>query len=152
MNPVFLLSILYFLSASATMHNKTKIKPSNDTLATSTTESPISCVCGIFLSGQFEKGNKGLPKGNPAIFHDLPGTFPCTPSGNRLCTNKCLDMIIKYLPNSSKILCSSIKHDCHKEKAHLFIKNCKSGWINTNLSAGREYCCKDGTPYKCPVY
>ncbi|KAF3427648.1 hypothetical protein E2986_08393 [Frieseomelitta varia] len=105
----------------------------------------------IKRSLNFEKGNKEPPKGNPAIFHNLPGTFPCTPSGNRLCTNKCLDMIIKYLPNSSKILCSSIKHNCHKEKAYLFIKNCKSGWINTNLSAGREYCCKGGTPYKCPV-
>lgn len=34
-------------------------------------------------------------------------------------------------------------------QAYLFIKNCKDEWINTNLSAGREYCCKDGSPYKC---
>lgn len=34
-------------------------------------------------------------------------------------------------------------------QAYLFIKNCKDEWINTNLSAGKEYCCKDGTPYKC---
>ncbi|XP_033313725.1 uncharacterized protein LOC117212795 [Bombus bifarius] len=149
MNPAFLLSILYFLSASA---DQIKIKVLNDTLKIVTTEFPVGCACGIFLSGQFKKDGKESPKGEPAIFHDLPGAFSCTPTGNKLCTNKCLDTIIKHLPNSPKILCNSIKYDCHKERAYLFIKNCNSGWINTNLSAGREYCCKDGTPYKCPVY
>ena len=124
----------------------------NAILQTSTTESPPGCVCGIFLSGQFKKGSKEQPTGNPALIHDQPGIFPCTPGGNRICTNKCLETIIKYLPNSSTILCGSIDRDCYKERAHLFIKNCKHGWINTNLSAGREYCCKDGAPYKCPIY
>ena len=121
-------------------------------LQTSTTESPPGCVCGIFLSGQFKKSSKEQPTGNPALIHDQPGIFPCTPGGNRICTNKCLDTIIKYLPNSSTILCGSIDRDCYKERAYLFIKNCKPEWINTNLSAGREYCCKDGAPYKCPIY
>ncbi|XP_060825923.1 follicle cell protein 3C-1 [Bombus pascuorum] len=149
MNLAFLLSILHFLSASA---DQIKIKVLNDTLKIVTTEFPIGCACGIFLSGQFKKDGKEPPTGEPAILHDLPGAFSCTPTGNKLCTNKCLDTIIKHLPNSPKILCNSIKYDCHKERAYLFIKNCNSGWISTNLSAGREYCCKDGTPYKCPVY
>ncbi|XP_006616544.1 uncharacterized protein LOC102672619 [Apis dorsata] len=116
------------------------------------TESSVSCICGIFLSGEFKKDNKESFEGNPALIHGLPGVFPCTPIGNKICISKCLDTIIKYLPNSSKILCSSIERDCYKEKAYLFIKNCKSGWINTNLSAGREYCCKNGRPYKCPIF
>ncbi|XP_012262248.2 follicle cell protein 3C-1 [Athalia rosae] len=105
-----------------------------------TTESPIGCVCGVFLSGQFKKNSKDQPKGNPAMLHEHPDTFPCTIVGNKLCTNKCLDTIVKYLPNSPAILCGSIDRDCHKERAYLFIKNCKDEWMNTNLSAGREYC------------
>ncbi|XP_015608435.1 follicle cell protein 3C-1 isoform X3 [Cephus cinctus] len=116
-----------------------------------TTELPIGCVCGVFLSGQFKKGSKEQPKGNPALLHEHPDTFACTAVGNKLCTNKCLDIIVKHLPNSPAILCGSIDRDCHKERAYLFIKNCKDEWINTNLSAGREYCCKDGIPYKCPI-
>lgn len=62
-------------------------------LQTSTTESPPGCVCGIFLSGQFKKSSKEQPTGNPALIHDQPGIFPCTPGGNRICTNKCLDTV-----------------------------------------------------------
>ncbi|XP_014471214.1 PREDICTED: follicle cell protein 3C-1 [Dinoponera quadriceps] len=115
----------------------------------STNSNEPGCVCGIFLSGQFKKGSKEQPKGHPALLHEHPDTFPCNTVGNRLCTNKCLETIVKYLPNSAAILCASIDRDCHKEKAYLFIKNCKDEWTNTNLSAGREYCCKDGLPYKC---
>ncbi|KOC59694.1 Follicle cell protein 3C-1 [Habropoda laboriosa] len=150
MYPALLLLVLYFSSAFA--DNETKPKTLNNTLIISTTESPIGCVCGIFLSRQFKKDSKEPPIGNPAVVYDQPQTFFCTPIGNKLCTNKCLETIVKYLPNSPKIICSSIEHDCYKERAYLFIKNCKSGWINTNLSAGREYCCKDGTSYKCPIY
>lgn len=57
---------------------------------------------------------------------------------------------MRHLPNSPLMVCGSIDRDCHKERAYLFVKNCKDKWINTNLSAGREYCCKDGVPYKCP--
>ncbi|XP_076299739.1 follicle cell protein 3C-1-like [Lasioglossum baleicum] len=125
----------------------------NTLIKVETTESPFGCVCGIFLSSQFKKGSQNQPNGNPALVHDQPGIFPCTPGGNRQCTNKCLDTIIKYLPNSPTILCGSLDRDCHKERAHLFIKNCKKHeWINTRLSAGREYCCKNGAPYKCPIY
>jgi len=114
-------------------------------------ETPLGCVCGVFLSGQFKKGSKEQPKGNPALLHEHTDSFPCSNVGNKLCTNKCLDVIVKHLPNSPAILCGSIDRDAHKERAYLFIKNCKDEWINTNLSAGREYCCKDGIPYKCPI-
>ncbi|EFN86386.1 Follicle cell protein 3C-1 [Harpegnathos saltator] len=110
---------------------------------------PIGCVCAVFLSGQFKKGSKEQPKGNPALLHEHPDSLPCNAMGNKLCTNKCLDAIVKHLPNSAAILCASIDRDCHKERAYLFIKNCKDEWTNTNLSAGREYCCKDGLSYKC---
>ncbi|CAK9807989.1 Armadillo repeat-containing protein 7 [Anthophora plagiata] len=149
MYPALLLLVLYISPAFA--DNKIKSKTLNNTLKISTTDVPIGCTCGIFLSGQLKKGNKE-PIGNPAVIYDQPETFSCIPIGNRLCINKCLETIVKYLPNSPKIICSSIEHDCYKERAYLFIKNCKSGWINTNLSAGREYCCKDGISYKCPLY
>lgn len=144
--------LLVVCLTSVLADSQMKVKAINSTLKISTTDPPVGCACGIFLSGQFKKGSKEPPKGNPAIINDLPDELPCTPAGNRLCINKCVETIIKHLPNSPKIICSSIEHDCHKQRAHLFIKNCKSGWINTNLSGGREYCCKNGTPYKCPAY
>ncbi|XP_053984562.1 follicle cell protein 3C-1 [Hylaeus volcanicus] len=146
---IYLLSILCFSSVFA---NEIKLKALNSTLDVTTTESPIGCICGIFLNGQFKKSSKESPAGNPVLIHDQCGTFSCTPNGKRLCINKCLDTILKYLPNSSTIICGSLERDCYKERAYLFIKNCKSKWINTNLSAGREYCCKNGAPYKCPMY
>ncbi|KMQ82705.1 follicle cell protein 3c-1 [Lasius niger] len=121
----------------------TNIIPSNPS------EEPIGCVCAVFLSGQFTKGSKEQPKGYPAFLHEHPDSLPCNTFGNKLCTSKCLEAIVKHLPNSPTILCASLDRDCHKERAYLFIKNCKDEWINTNLSAGREYCCKDGSPYKC---
>ncbi|XP_071644808.1 follicle cell protein 3C-1-like isoform X1 [Temnothorax longispinosus] len=117
--------------------------------SSNTKEQPTGCVCAVFLSGQFKKGSKEQPKGYPALLHEHPDPLPCNTVGNKLCVNKCLDAIVKHLPNSPAILCASIDRDCHKERAYLFIKNCKDEWTNTNLSAGREYCCKDGTPYKC---
>ncbi|XP_018399204.1 PREDICTED: uncharacterized protein LOC108776947 [Cyphomyrmex costatus] len=112
-------------------------------------EQPTGCVCAVFLSGQFKKGSKEQPKGYPALVHEYPDSIPCTAMGNKLCISKCLDVIVKHLPNGQAVLCASIDRDCYKERAYLFIKNCKDEWINTNLSAGREYCCKDGMPYKC---
>ncbi|KZC11245.1 Follicle cell protein 3C-1, partial [Dufourea novaeangliae] len=142
--------LLVVCLAPALADGERKLKLSNNTIQVPIAKPPSGCTCGIFLSGQFKKGSKEKPNGNPALVHDQPGIFPCTPSGNRQCINKCLDTIIKYLPNSSTILCSSLERDCSKERAYLFIKNCKHEWINTNLSAAREYCCKNGAPYKCP--
>nr|CAD7260731.1 unnamed protein product [Timema shepardi] len=112
---------------------------------------PVPCTCGVFLSGQFTKNSQEPPKGHPALLHEHPDPFPCNIWGNKQCTNRCLDIIVKHLPNSPTILCGSIDRDCHRERAYLFIKNCNNTWINTNLSAGREYCCKDGAPIKCPI-
>jgi len=66
----------------------TSIKP-----PTNTTEQPIGCVCAIFLSGQFKKGSKEQPKGYPALEHEYPNPLPCNPVGNKLCINKCLDVV-----------------------------------------------------------
>nr|XP_024216962.1 uncharacterized protein LOC106681680 [Halyomorpha halys] len=106
------------------------------------------CICGVFLSGQFKRGSP--PNGPPVLLHEYDENFVCSPLGNKQCTNKCLDVLVKHLSNSPTIICGSIDRDCFRERAYLFIKNCNNKWTNTNLSAGREYCCKDGTPYKCP--
>lgn len=76
-------------------------------LMTTTTELPDTtikpepsltpCNCGVFLSGQFKKGSKEQPKGNPALLHEMSETFPCTSAGNKMCTNKCLDMVSDLL-------------------------------------------------------
>ncbi|XP_069701963.1 follicle cell protein 3C-1 isoform X2 [Periplaneta americana] len=116
-----------------------------------TVAGPFPCVCGVFLSGQFVKGSHDPPTGNAALLHEHTDSLPCNAYGNKQCTNKCLDSIVKHLPNSPALICGSIERDCHKERAYLFIKNCNDTWINTNLSAGREYCCKDNIPYKCPI-
>ncbi|KAK7869877.1 hypothetical protein R5R35_006681 [Gryllus longicercus] len=111
----------------------------------------VMCSCGVFLSGQFTRGSKDPPRGNPAMLHEDVDMFPNTPFGFKQCTNRCLDIVVKHLPNSPAILCGSIDRDVHKERAYLFIKNGEDRWMNTNLSAGREYCCKDGVPYRCPI-
>uniref|UniRef100_A0A6B2E9J8 Putative conserved secreted protein n=1 Tax=Phlebotomus kandelakii TaxID=1109342 RepID=A0A6B2E9J8_9DIPT len=109
------------------------------------------CSCAVFLSGQFTKGSKEPPLGDPALIHEHDETFPCTGLGLKQCTNWCLESLVKHLPNSGHLLCSAIDRDCHKERAYLFVENCNGTWVNTNFSAGREYCCKDGVPYKCPI-
>ena len=55
------------------------------------------------------------------------------------------------MPNSDAIICGTINRDCYKERAHLFVQNCEPKWINSNLAAGREYCCKNHKPYNCPL-
>ncbi|XP_055716559.1 follicle cell protein 3C-1 [Phlebotomus papatasi] len=109
------------------------------------------CSCAVFLSGQFTKGSKEAPRGSPALIHEHEETFQCTLLGLKQCTNWCLESLVKHLPNSGPLLCAAIDRDCHKERAYLFVENCNGTWINTNFSAGREYCCKDGVPYKCPL-
>lgn len=112
---------------------------------------PVPCTCGIFLSGQFKKGSKAAPKGEPVITEEQDAHFAHNSIGQRQCANKCIESIIKYLPKSADIICSTIDRDCHKEKAYLFTKNYNDKWINSNMSAGRAFCCKDNKPYKCPM-
>lgn len=132
------------------------------------------CTCAVFLSGQFTKGSNQPPLGNPALLHEQENVMACNPLGSKQCTNKCLEtvrlaiffiefsdkliisffafiQIAKHLPNSPTILCGSIDRDVYKERAYLFIQDCDGKWVNTNLSAGREFCCKEGAPYKCPI-
>nr|CAD7413404.1 unnamed protein product [Timema poppensis] len=77
---------------------------------------PVPCTCGVFLSGQFTKNSQEPPKGHPALLHEHPDPFPCNIWGNKQCTNRCLDIIVKHLPNSPTILCGSIDRDCHRER------------------------------------
>jgi hypothetical protein len=134
------------------------------TLPTAATASPLlignsiisnnneneACTCAAFMSGQFKKGSSEQPKGLPALIQETDIHFPCTSTGVKMCINKCLETIIKHLPNSPSIICGTIDRDCHRERAYLFVKNCDaSTWINSNLSAGREYCCKSGEPVSC---
>lgn len=49
------------------------------------------CTCGVFLSGQFKKGE--TPKGNAALLHEQDSMYPCTPMGSKQCTNKCLETV-----------------------------------------------------------
>ncbi|KAE8747362.1 hypothetical protein FOCC_FOCC006004 [Frankliniella occidentalis] len=63
---------------------------------------------------------------------------------------ECKSEIVKHLPNSGAILCSSVNKTISREKAYLFIKNHRNKWLATRLSAGKEFCCKDGHAVRCP--
>ncbi|XP_067013823.1 follicle cell protein 3C-1 [Anabrus simplex] len=135
-------------SSSSSNENITPEQPTAELATTTTPKPPTPCTCAVFLSGSFKTGEQ--PRGPPALLHEHSDLFPNTAFGNKQCTNRCLDIIVRHLPNSPSILCGSIDRDCHRERAYLFIKNGADKWVNTNLSAGREFCCKDGLPYKCP--
>lgn len=60
------------------------------------------CTCGVFLSGQFKKGE--APVGYPALMHEQDTMFPCTPIGSKQCSNKCLEMVSLYLKKRSTSL------------------------------------------------
>lgn len=58
------------------------------------------CTCGVFLTGQFKKGEQ--PKGYPALMHEQDMQFACSPIGTKQCSNKCLEtvsFIQKQKPN-----------------------------------------------------
>lgn len=108
------------------------------------------CTCAIFLSGQFNRFNRTeQPKGNPGIQLELMQHFACTPAGNKQCSNRCLDAIVKHLPNSQNVICATIDRDCYRERAYLFYQNCVPRWVNSNLSAGKEFCCQNDEPMRC---
>lgn len=109
------------------------------------------CSCAVFLSGQFKKHSNEQPKGLPALTQETDMQYPCNPTGIKMCINKCLESIVKHLPNSAQIICGTIDRDVvWREKASLWVQNCNSTtWINSNLSAGREYCCKSGESVSC---
>ncbi|XP_062553807.1 follicle cell protein 3C-1 [Armigeres subalbatus] len=110
----------------------------------------VPCSCAIFLTGQFNKQNRSEPpRGNPGIQMELLQQYPCTASGNKQCSNRCLDAILKHLPNSPALICGTIDRDCFRERAYLFYQNCSPRWVNSNLSAGREFCCQNDRPVRC---
>lgn len=92
---LLLISIAHALDDNSITESSSSTTVTTETpVSSSTTEAPvIACTCGVFLSGQFKKGSKEQPKGNPALLHDQPDTFPCSNVGNKMCTNKCLDVV-----------------------------------------------------------
>ncbi|XP_055377874.1 uncharacterized protein LOC129609779 [Condylostylus longicornis] len=109
------------------------------------------CTCGVFLSNQIRKKHV-LDNDSPTITQEIDKIFPCTKMGARKCQNECFQLLLQYLPQSAEIICALVGQDIHKMRAHLFVQNCDSQWHNSNLSAGREYCCKGGLPYHCPLF
>ncbi|XP_055843336.1 follicle cell protein 3C-1 [Episyrphus balteatus] len=159
---------LFVLATCLALVECSTIKKSNEKIETTTTKAVPSkanavptevkntntttpCTCGVFLTSQFTKGSDEQPKGDAAMIQDINKVFPCNMIGQKQCQTKCLESIVGHLPNSATVLCATLGRDIHKERAFLFIKNCKDSWINTNLAAGKEYCCKDGTSYQCPL-
>ncbi|VVC36444.1 Hypothetical protein CINCED_3A019087 [Cinara cedri] len=127
----------------------------NELLGQGAPTSKTPCMCGVFLSSQIGKGadKQSQPTGYAALVHEHDDPVPCNKLGaknNNYCANKCLEIIVKHLPNSAAIICGSVDRDVYKERAHLFVKNCSDSWTNTLLSGGKEYCCRDGQYYKCP--
>ncbi|XP_023291768.2 follicle cell protein 3C-1 [Lucilia cuprina] len=138
-------------SSETTSKEETTITTTDNVKSTlnSPPEDDFSCTCGIFLSSQFIKGSSEPPKGEPAISSTIERSFACNAIGQKQCQTKCLEQIVQHLPNSANILCASLDRDIRKERAYLFVRNCSNKWYNTNLAAGREYCCKNGLPYSC---
>ncbi|KAL1513349.1 hypothetical protein ABEB36_002770 [Hypothenemus hampei] len=139
------------LSATVISNNTLILQSIED--KSSTDVSPpedIPCTCGVFLSSQFKKGSKDQPKGDPVLTQEIDAPFMNNAIGNKQCTHRCLEAIIKHLPKSSDIICATVDRDTvNREKAFLFVRNHSDKWHPTSFSAGREYCCKDHVPLKC---
>jgi hypothetical protein len=149
---LFITTFNQIISSMGQLHFKNDLKSKlllNSAISNAAT-APFPCSCAVFMSGQFKKGSIDQPKGSPALIQELdfsPST--CNPTGIKMCINKCLESIVKHLPNSPAIICGTIDRDCQRERAYLFVKCDDNKWINSNLSAGREYCCKSGEPVNC---
>lgn len=153
---IFIATISFIASINAQFNFnndlKAKLSLSNpsQSLAALTGGDGKPCSCAVFMSGQFKKGSKDPPKGHPALIQEIDYNLPCTAAGSRQCINKCLETIVKHLPNAPEIICGTIDRDCHRERAYLFVQHCDGdSWKNSNLSAGREFCCKSGSPVSC---
>uniref|UniRef100_A0A1B0BR24 Follicle cell protein 3C-1 n=1 Tax=Glossina palpalis gambiensis TaxID=67801 RepID=A0A1B0BR24_9MUSC len=137
----------------------------------------VPCTCGIFLGSQLKSQN--ITNNSALIISELNRFYNCDKRGQMRCQTNCLEQvhktkdklnnikfifnidpcissfifsfkqIMQFLPKSDRIICASSSDDLLKEKAYLLIKNCDNYWINTKLTSGHEYCCKDGKPYKC---
>ena len=91
MRAIILIVFLCIIFTDALKNNQTP--RTNSTKEIRTSQLPIGCYCGVFMSGQFKKGSKEQPKGNPALLHEHSETHPCNPAGNKICINKCLDTV-----------------------------------------------------------
>ncbi|CAH1970981.1 unnamed protein product [Acanthoscelides obtectus] len=56
-------------------------------------EGPVPCTCGVFLSGQFKKGHKTEPKGEPILMQEMDAPFANNAVGSRQCTSKCIETV-----------------------------------------------------------
>lgn len=65
-----------------------------------TEETKIGCVCGIFLTTQLDRLNSQQPKGGAVVKYTSPDKFPCTPVGNKMCMNRCVEMVILFILNN----------------------------------------------------
>lgn len=118
---VLCLSIFFIGFASSQINLKNDLK-AKFALAQSSSNSILDatpCSCAVFLSGQFKKGSSDQPKGTPALIQETEINFPCTPTGTKMCVNKCLETIVKHLPNSAAIICATADRDFHRERAYL---------------------------------
>ncbi|XP_049887400.1 follicle cell protein 3C-1 [Pectinophora gossypiella] len=114
------------------------------------------CQCAVFMSQQvgLKGGRRGRPRGQPqgepvvTYDHDEP-SLPCGAIGLKHCINKCVDVILKYVPRAGPVICGAVERDVHRERAFLFVRNCERDWTPTNFSAGKEFCCTDGKHHKC---
>ncbi|KAJ2943806.1 hypothetical protein O0L34_g8126 [Tuta absoluta] len=114
------------------------------------------CQCGVFMSQQvgIKEGRRGRPRGppdgEPVVTYDTDEpSLPCGSIGYKHCINKCVDVILKYLPRAGPVICGAVERDVHRERAYLFVRNCDGNWKSTNFSAGKEFCCTDGQHHKC---
>lgn len=113
------IAFIGFASSQLNLKNDLKAKfalaqPSSNSILDAT-----PCSCAVFLSGQFKKGSSDQPKGSPALIQETEINYPCTPTGTKMCINKCLESIVKHLPNSAPIICATVDRDIHRERAYL---------------------------------
>lgn len=117
MHQLLFITLLFIGIASGQINLKNDLKSKfSITPAPSSAITDETCTCGVFMSGQFKKGSSDQPKGVPALIQETEFAFPCTPHGTKLCVNKCLESIVKHLPNSPSIICGTIDRDCHRER------------------------------------
>lgn len=65
----------------------------NNLVAAATKVNQTYCTCAVFLNGQFTKGSKKAPSGNPALLHEQENMMSCNTIGTKQCTNKCLETV-----------------------------------------------------------
>lgn len=72
--------------------------PSNSAVENETVSGSYNetCVCGVFLTGQFKRGSPKPPTGNPVVSVEPDDPVPCGSSGVKKCTTKCLEVVSRH--------------------------------------------------------